>query len=83
MAGYLQDDIRVTPRLTLNFGLRYEMKTPVTERRRRANLPGRLTLRLCKSMICGAPGASRFEAGDHQSGKASVRYQMGTSLRIR
>lgn len=30
-AFYAQDDIRVTPRLTLNLGLRYELFRPVTE----------------------------------------------------
>lgn len=29
---YIQDDYRVTPRLTLNLGLRYEYETPRTER---------------------------------------------------
>jgi Carboxypeptidase regulatory-like domain/TonB dependent receptor len=30
-AGYFQDDWRVTPRLTLNLGLRYEYETPIRE----------------------------------------------------
>jgi hypothetical protein len=31
-AFYIQNDWRVTPRLTLNFGLRWDYETPVTER---------------------------------------------------
>ncbi|MBI4910655.1 MAG: TonB-dependent receptor [Acidobacteria bacterium] len=31
-AGYLQDDIKVTPALTLNLGVRYSYETPRTER---------------------------------------------------
>jgi hypothetical protein len=32
IAGYVQDDFRVTPKLTLNLGFRYEVTTPFTER---------------------------------------------------
>lgn len=32
MAGYLQDNFRVTPRLTVNLGLRYEYNAPMREK---------------------------------------------------
>jgi Carboxypeptidase regulatory-like domain len=31
-ASYIQDDYKITPRLTLNLGFRWEMESPVTER---------------------------------------------------
>ncbi len=31
-AGYIQDDWRVTPKLTVNMGLRYEYQPPITEK---------------------------------------------------
>ncbi len=31
-AGYIHDDFKVSPKLTLNVGLRYELETPLTER---------------------------------------------------
>src|ERR1022692_2710559 len=42
-AGYAQDEFRITPRLTLNLGLRYEVNTPYTDIRNRMNAwePGR------------------------------------------
>ena len=36
-AGYIQDDIRVNDKLTLNLGLRYEAESPYTERRNQLN----------------------------------------------
>ncbi|MBM3746006.1 MAG: TonB-dependent receptor [Acidobacteria bacterium] len=32
LGAFLQDDIKLTPKLTLNLGLRYEVETPFTER---------------------------------------------------
>jgi hypothetical protein len=37
LAGYLQDDWHILPKLTLNLGLRYDMDTPRTERFNRMN----------------------------------------------
>ncbi len=37
IAPYLQDDWRVTPRLTINAGLRWDYESPVTERHNRMN----------------------------------------------
>jgi hypothetical protein len=37
LAGYIQDDWRVTQKLTLNIGLRWDMDTPRTERYNRLN----------------------------------------------
>ena len=42
-AGYVQDEWRVTPRLTINYGARYEVNTPYTEIRNRLNECGART----------------------------------------
>ncbi len=36
-AGYAQDEFRISPRLTLNYGVRYEVNTPYTDIRNRMN----------------------------------------------
>ena len=65
-AGYFQDDWRVTPRLTINAGLRWELETPRAEKFDnqayiRLNTPGNLNGRLdtttayCFSEACGNP----------------------------
>lgn len=65
-AGYFQDDWRITPKLTINAGLRYELETPRMEKfsnqayialNTSGNLNGVLptTTALCFSGACGNP----------------------------
>ena len=65
-AGYVQDDWRVTPKLTINAGLRYELETPRMEKYNNQayltlNSPGTLngllptTTAFCFSGACGNP----------------------------
>ena len=65
-AGYFQDDWRITPKLTINAGLRYELETPRTEKYDnqayiRLNTAGNLngvlptSTAYCFSNACGNP----------------------------
>jgi hypothetical protein len=65
-AGYVQDDWRITPKLTINAGLRYELETPRMEKFNNQafitlNTPGNLngvlptTSAYCFSGACGNP----------------------------
>jgi carboxypeptidase family protein len=64
-AGYAQDDWRLTPKLTLNVGLRYNLETPRSEKFNnqayiRLNTPGTLngiptSTAFCFSSACGSP----------------------------
>ena len=65
-AGYFQDDWRITPKLTINAGMRYELETPRMEKYNnqafiRLNTPGNLngvlptTTAFCFSNACDNP----------------------------
>ena len=59
-AAFVQDDIRVSPHLTLNVGLRYEYNIPATERRNHmANL----------DLSNGVANAARLIEGQNGVGK--------------
>ena len=72
-AGYVQDDIRVNDKLTLNLGLRYETETPYTERRNQLNYfdasltsPARNAMfpNLTGGLVFAAPGNRQVYAWD-------------------
>jgi hypothetical protein len=46
LSGFVQEDMKVNQRLTLNFGLRYELETPYTERYNRMSYGFNETARL-------------------------------------
>jgi hypothetical protein len=72
-AGYAQDDWRITPKLTLNLGVRYDFDTPRTERYNRMNwfdptAPSPLATRVPEFnrltggvVFVGVDGASRYQ----------------------
>jgi len=53
LGAYIQDDWRVTPRLTLNLGLRYDVNTPFTER---DNKLANFSPEIGGFVIAGSPG---------------------------
>ena len=76
VAGYVQDDFRVNPRLTLNLGLRYEIQTPWYSPIRNLSQirPGEQSVRFPT-----APVGMVFE-GDPGFPKASSSWTRTTSL---
>ena len=87
-AGYAQDEWRLTPRLTLNYGLRYEVNTPYTEIRNRLNewAPGRQSTVYADApvglLFPGDRGRSeRNRAGLSQGCDAARRPRVGSDRR--
>lgn len=60
LAGYFQDDWKVTPSLTLNLGLRWETDTPIIDRNNRMN---GFDMRAINP-VSGTPGVVRFAGLD-------------------
>jgi hypothetical protein len=61
--GYVQDDWRVTPKLTLNLGLRYDVDTPRWEINNRQNSFNASAI----NPVSGTPGVITFAGIDGQS----------------
>lgn len=58
MALYLHDDFKITPRFTMNLGLRYEKESPITERYDRSS-GGRLCFRHAEPCGCASAQTMR------------------------
>lgn len=60
LAGFIQDDWRIKPTLTLNFGLRWETDTPITDVNDRMNSMDLFQL----NPVSGTPGVVKFSGVD-------------------
>ena len=93
--GFIQDDWKVTPKLTLNIGLRYEYESPRTERYNQLdtfdynltpplNAPG-LNLKGALTFV-GVNGASRFNGNpdrNNLSPRFGFAYKLGSKTVLR
>ncbi len=88
-AGYIQDDWRVTSKLTLNLGLRYDLDTPRTERYNRMNyfdpfIPS--PLGRGGVVFAGVDGNSRYQYRwdkNNLAPRAGLAYRLGGRTVIR
>lgn len=78
-SGYAQDEWRITPRLTLNYGVRYEVNTPYTEIRNRLNewAPGRQS-----TVYANAPKGLLFPGDAGVADGIAPNYYKGVAPRI-
>jgi hypothetical protein len=61
-AGFFQDDYRITPRITVNAGVRYEYQTPIKERN---NLFGNFNPSAPAGLVQQSSGGSVYTVSEH------------------
>lgn len=78
-AGYAQDEWRVSSKLTLNLGLRYEVSTPYAETQQRLNAfaPGQQS-----SVFANAPAGLLFPGDPGVTNRISPIYKKGWMPRV-
>jgi Carboxypeptidase regulatory-like domain/TonB dependent receptor len=94
-AGYVQDDWRITPRLTLNLGVRYDIDLPRTERYNRFNTFNPSVVSPLATVFPGLTGGLEFAGVNgnsrsqydlewrHLAPRIGVAYQVNQSTVIR
>jgi hypothetical protein len=88
LGWYVQDDWKVTPRLTVNLGIRYEIQTPLTERHNKQQyFDFTATNPVGAGTGLSTPGELVFNGGSNRRGLYNTAYtnfgpRLGLSYRV-
>lgn len=88
-AAFVQDDWKITPNLTVNLGLRYEVVLPFIEKRDRIGTFDNWTSPSSPKLVVAKPGGSRYDramtAIDNNNfmPRVGFAYKLGTQTVIR
>ena len=88
-AAFIQDDWKITPSLTLNLGLRYELVLPFIEKRDRMGDFDNWTNSSSPQLVVAKPGGSRYDRamtatdGNNFMPRVGLAYKLGAKTVIR